>query len=88
MDQKFLDADRQIFEPIDFLPGSLWSPLAQPVPSGSAQSKNLSGDPPQIAQGCLSHSRPGWSAPNAAFTTSLAMLRPFSELVNITNPDL
>lgn len=39
-----------------------------------------------IGQGWLSHWRLGWSESNPTLTTASAMLGPFSELVNITNP--
>lgn len=35
MSQQFKDASEQQFSAIDFLPGSSWSPLTEPVPSGS-----------------------------------------------------
>jgi quercetin dioxygenase-like cupin family protein len=35
MNQQFKDVKDQPFMPIDFLSGSSWSPLAEPVPSGS-----------------------------------------------------
>lgn len=35
MAQTFKDLSDQAFSAIDFLPGSSWAPLAEPVPSGS-----------------------------------------------------
>ena len=35
MAQTFKDLSDQAFSTIDFLPGSSWAPLAEPVPSGS-----------------------------------------------------
>lgn len=35
MNQEFKDPEKQVFTPIDILPGSSWAPLAEPVPLGS-----------------------------------------------------
>jgi anti-sigma factor ChrR (cupin superfamily) len=35
MPQQFKDAAQQVFSAIDFLPGTSWAPLAEPVAAGS-----------------------------------------------------